>query len=219
MVYPQYPSPVYRRNSWPSVDLCLLSIIVISPHCHSLDSYPLFVKPASIRTGIGVNHQYGSRFMSLACGSWCFWKGIPKLRLRIPMIQRFLNWMFTMDTIWNTYQTEPESSVHMSISLCRIWWCSQGSQAGSQLEGMEATWCRDGASGWVDIWQRNGPGWCAKFFRSEFGLAFPWVFYICLQVTVNPLAPSQSQDPKLTSPELAKTKSISFQVFHLLDNR
>ena len=43
------------RNSWPGVDFCPLSVIGSSPHCDALDSYPLFVKPASVSTGIGIS--------------------------------------------------------------------------------------------------------------------------------------------------------------------
>ena len=43
------------RNSWPGVDFCPLSVIASSPHCDALNSYPFFVKPASVSTGIGIS--------------------------------------------------------------------------------------------------------------------------------------------------------------------
>lgn len=36
------------------MNFCPLSVIANSPHCDALDSYPLFVKPASVSSGIGI---------------------------------------------------------------------------------------------------------------------------------------------------------------------
>lgn len=43
------------RNSWPSSDFSPLSVIENSAHKHALGSFPLFVKPATVSTGIGIS--------------------------------------------------------------------------------------------------------------------------------------------------------------------
>ncbi|KAF8973904.1 hypothetical protein BDZ97DRAFT_1751846 [Flammula alnicola] len=43
------------RNSWPSPDFYPLSIIENSAHREALNSFPLFVKPSSVSTGIGIS--------------------------------------------------------------------------------------------------------------------------------------------------------------------